>query len=133
MRPRFQADEDLNLKIIAGVLRREPSVDFRTAKAANTLGLKDREVLAAAARDGRILVSHDRETMPAHFAGFIAPSTSAGLLIVSQNLEIGETIESAGMEQSGRLLGIGAFFRIVRSSYRRSSHLCSSPAAMLLA
>jgi hypothetical protein len=93
MRPRFQADENLNVKIIAGVLRREPSLDFRTAKAADTLGLKDREALAAAARDGRVLVFHDRETMPARFADFIAQSISAGLLIVSQNVEIGETIE----------------------------------------
>jgi len=94
MRPRFQADEDLNVKIIAGVLRREPSVDFRTQpKPLAPFDLKDREVLAAAARDSRILVSHDRETMPAHFAAFISESTSAGLPIVSQNLEIGETID----------------------------------------
>ena len=93
MRPRFQADEDLNVKIIAGVLRREPSLDFQTAKTAGILGLKDREVLSAAARDSRILVSHDRETMPAHFARFITESTSAGLLIVSQNIEIREAIE----------------------------------------
>jgi hypothetical protein len=31
--------------------------------------------------------------MPAHFAAFISESTSAGLLIVSQNLEIGQTID----------------------------------------
>ena len=88
MRPRFQADENLNAKIIAGLRRREPSLDFQTAKAANILGHEDLEVLTIAARDGRILVSHDRETMPAHFSRFIAESTSAGLLIVSQKLDI---------------------------------------------
>jgi hypothetical protein len=93
MQPRFQADENLNAKIIAGLLRREPSLDFQTAKAANLLGLEDSEVLAAAARDGRILVSHDRETMPAHFSRFIGGFTSAGVLIVSQNLPIREAIE----------------------------------------
>jgi hypothetical protein len=31
--------------------------------------------------------------MPAHFARFITESTSAGLLIVSQNMEIREAIE----------------------------------------
>jgi hypothetical protein len=93
MRPQFQADENLNAKIIAGLLRREPSLDFQTAKAANLLGLEDLEVLTAAARDGRILVSHDRETMPAHFSRFIAESTSAGLLIVSQKLDIRDAIE----------------------------------------
>jgi hypothetical protein len=93
MRPRFQADEDLNAKIIAGLLRREPLLDFQTAKAANLFGQDDLQVLALAAREGRILVSHDRETMPAHFGRFIAESTSAGLLIVSQKLDIREAIE----------------------------------------
>ena len=93
MRPRFQADENLNAKIIAGLRRREPSLDFQTAKAANILGHEDLEVLTIAARDGRILVSHDRENMPAHFSRFIAESTSAGLLIVSQKLDIREAIE----------------------------------------
>jgi Domain of unknown function (DUF5615) len=93
MRPRFQADENLNAKIIAGLLRREPSLDFQTAKTAVILGLADPEVLAIAARERRILVSHDRETMPAHFGRFISSSTSAGLLIVSQKLDLREAIE----------------------------------------
>jgi predicted nuclease of predicted toxin-antitoxin system len=57
------------------------------------VGITDPEVLAIAARDTRILVSHDRETMPAHFRRFIVESTSAGLLIVSQNRDIREAIE----------------------------------------
>ncbi len=68
-------------------------MDFQTAKAANILGHEDLEVLTIAAGDGRILVSHDRETMRAHFSRFIAESTSAGLLIVSQKLDIREAIE----------------------------------------
>ncbi len=68
-------------------------MDFQTAKAADLLGLGDLEVLTVAARDGRILVSHDRETMPAHFSRFVAESTSSGLLIVSQKLAIREAIE----------------------------------------
>src|SRR5665213_2280795 len=67
MRPRFQADEDFNVKIIAGLLRREPSLNIQTAKAAGVLGLCDPQVLSSAARDGRILVSHDRDTMPSYF------------------------------------------------------------------
>ena len=93
MRPRFQADENLNAKIIMGLARREPLLEFQTAKNAGILGKPDPEVLAIAARDGRILVSHDRETMPGHFATFAARSTSAGVLIVSQNLEVREAID----------------------------------------
>jgi predicted nuclease of predicted toxin-antitoxin system len=93
MLPRFLADENFNAKIIAGLLRREPSIDFQTAKTSGILGLPDHEVLTIAARQHRILVSHDRETMPGHFSRFTAGSTSAGLLIISQNLPIRDAIE----------------------------------------
>ena len=93
MSPRFQADENLNGKIVTGILRRDPGVDFQTAKDAKILGLPDHDVLSVAARDGRILVSHDRETMPAYFTRFVAGTTSPGLLIVSQNMAVREAIE----------------------------------------
>jgi predicted nuclease of predicted toxin-antitoxin system len=88
MPPRFQADENLNAKIRAGALRREPALDFQSARSAGILGLPDPEVLEIAARDGRILVSHDLDTMPSHFNRFIADSTSAGLLIVPQRMAL---------------------------------------------
>ncbi|AFZ30520.1 hypothetical protein Glo7428_1973 [Gloeocapsa sp. PCC 7428] len=68
---RFQADADLNHSIVVGVLRREPSIDFQTALVAKLEGLPDQEVLAIAAKQGRILISHNQRTMPLHFADFI--------------------------------------------------------------
>jgi hypothetical protein len=64
---RFLADADLNKAIISGVLRREPSIDFITAHVAGLRKMKDPEVLALAAEQHRVLVSHDVGTMPAHF------------------------------------------------------------------
>lgn len=93
MRPRFLADENFNAKIIAGLLRREPTIDFQTASAAGLRGLSDPGVLAIAAQEGRILVSHDRETMPSHFSRFIKDSPSPGLLIVDQRAGLGDAIE----------------------------------------
>jgi hypothetical protein len=58
------ADADFNADIVAAVVRREPSVDFQTADAADLGGLDDFQVLTLAAREGRILVTHDRRTMP---------------------------------------------------------------------
>lgn len=84
MKIRFQADADLDEDIVTGVRRREPSLDFQTALEGQLEALHDREVLARAASQGRILVSHDRKTMPRHFAEFILTQTSPGLLIVSQ-------------------------------------------------
>ena len=51
MKVRFQADADLNAEIVAGVLRREPSIDFQTADEANFRRLADPEVLALAAQE----------------------------------------------------------------------------------
>lgn len=93
MRVRFQADADLNRHLIAAVKRREPLVDFQTALEARLMGLADPTVLALASSEGRLLVSHDRQTMPQHFAEFISQETSPGLLIVSQRLPISQAAE----------------------------------------
>lgn len=91
---RFQADADLRQAIVTGVIRREPNLDFRSANAAGLEGIKDPEVLALAARDGRVLVTHDRKTLPFEFSQFITSQTSSGVLILSQNLPISEAIEA---------------------------------------
>jgi len=90
---RFQADADLNEDIVTGVRRREPGIDFRTAGEAGLRGLIDERVLELAAADGRILITHDRRTMPREFATFIAARSSPGLAIVSQRTSILEAIE----------------------------------------
>jgi hypothetical protein len=93
MNVRFQADADLNEIIVKATLRREPCIDFQTARAAGLSGLGDQEVLAGAARSGRLLATHDRKTMPTHFATFIARETSAGVLVIPQRLPIAQVVE----------------------------------------
>jgi predicted nuclease of predicted toxin-antitoxin system len=88
MKVRFQADADLN-EIIVGILqRRAPEIDFSTAAGAGLEGLSDPEVLAIAAADGRVLVSHDQTTMPTHFGEFITAQESPGVLIIPQHLSL---------------------------------------------
>ena len=93
MRPRFLADADFNQKIILGLLRREPTIDFQTASQGDVIGRPDPEVLAIGVRENRILISHDRGTMPAHFTRFTATQSSPGLILVSQEIDIGAAIE----------------------------------------
>lgn len=93
MRVRFQTDADLNQVIVAAAVRREPGVEFQTAAAAGLAGLSDREVLALAAREGRVLVTHDQTTMPGHFADFVAAQASAGVLIVPQHLAFATVVD----------------------------------------
>lgn len=88
MKIQFQADADFNHTIIQALQRRQPAMAFRTADEAQIRGLPDPEVLATAARAGRILVSHDHHTMPVHFANFIATQQSPGVFLLSQDLPI---------------------------------------------
>jgi predicted nuclease of predicted toxin-antitoxin system len=93
MTVRFQADADLNLVIVLAVVRREPAIDFQTSLSASLPGRKDPEVLAMAAREGRVLVTHDQRTMPQHFAEFIATRMSPGVLVLPQHMPVSLAVE----------------------------------------
>jgi hypothetical protein len=93
MKIRFQADADLNRIILLATVRREPAIDFQTAEAAGLARRRDSDVLIMAAREGRLLVTHDQKTMPRHFAEFIASETSPGLLVVPQHLAVAAVTE----------------------------------------
>ena len=59
------------------------------------MGLSDPEVLELAAKEGRILVTHDRRTMPGHFRDRLeSGESSPGVFIVSQFEPIGSVIEA---------------------------------------
>ncbi len=89
----FQADADLNQAIVTGVIRRQPKISFQTATQAALEGVKDPEVLALSAKQQRILVTHDRRTMPTEFAEFMVSNQSAGVLIVSRKIALEIVIE----------------------------------------
>ncbi len=92
--PKFIADADFNEDLIRGMRRNEPAIDFLTAFDGGTRGLLDRQVLELAAAAGRVLVSHDRDTMIGEFFGFLADGhSSPGLITVEQELDEGDAIE----------------------------------------
>ena len=93
MQVKFQADADLNEDLVWGVRRIEPSIDFQTAAQANLHGLGDLTVLSLAAFENRLLISHDRRTMPYHFAEFIETQTSSGVFIVRKKFIFEQIID----------------------------------------
>ena len=93
MRPKFQADADLNADIVSSVRRRVPEIDFQTANQADLEGVPDEEVLARASLEDRILITHDRKTMPLYFAKFIQKSSSPGVFIVKKRMHLSAIID----------------------------------------
>lgn len=93
MKIRFQADNDLDQRIVVATRRLDPTIDFQTAHALKLHGVPDTLVLQRTADAARVLVSHDRRTLPGFFRGFISTNTSPGLIIVSQTLPVGRAAE----------------------------------------
>ncbi len=94
MRIRFQADNDLNKAIVRAVVRQERGVDFRSAQTARLDRVPDPEVLQSAATNGRVLVSHDFHTMPAHFQKFVEEAWSPGVFLIPQDLPVARAVQS---------------------------------------
>ena len=96
-RIRFLGDEDFRDAIIEGLRRKQPEVDILTAVEVGTLGRPDPAVLAHALEHGRIVLTHDKRTMPQHRGAFLltlAPGQhSPGVFVVPQRMATGPAIE----------------------------------------
>ena len=88
MRVRFQADADLDGRILRGLRRTAPEIDIRTASDAGLAGLDDPDVLRISVDSGRTLVSQDRRTMPAHFARYVRGAHSPGVILLREAISI---------------------------------------------
>jgi hypothetical protein len=91
---RFATDEDFNNRILRGLRRRKPDVDIVRVQDAGLSGRGDAEVLEWAAREGRVLLTHDVTTMKRYVdervaAGLLMP----GVFEVSQQIPIAQAIE----------------------------------------
>lgn len=96
--PRFLCDANFNLHIVAGLRRQRPAMDIVTAKQANLLQAPDPDVLLYAMAQNRILLTHDRKTMPSHFDDLLRTLSttehSPGVMTVEQLLPIGTAIDA---------------------------------------
>ena len=63
---RLLADENFNGRIIRGLSRRQPEMDVVRVQDVGLSGADDRLVLAWAANEGRVLLTHDQKTVPAY-------------------------------------------------------------------
>jgi len=79
LKARLLADADLHPGIVNGLRKRIPSISFEGAQGVIPDAMPDHQVLALAAGQGRVLVSHDFKTMPGHFRVFSRERVSPGL------------------------------------------------------
>lgn len=93
MRVRFLADANFNQRIVAGLLLREPQIDFGLPQDLIADGTKDPQVLELGTALGRVIVTHDVRTMPAHFQTFVKQQASAGVILVPTRIDVGNAIE----------------------------------------
>jgi hypothetical protein len=90
---RFLADANFNQKIVAGLLLREPAIDFALPQVMIPERMKDPDVLDLAHFSGRVVVSHDVATMPRWFENCVEERSCAGLILVPGKVPTRDAIE----------------------------------------
>ncbi len=91
---RFLADEDLDNDILRGILRRLPSVNLVRVQDVGLSGAADPQVLAWAAQENRVLLTHDVSTMTAHAKIRVSGGQPMpGVFAIPQDVPIGIVID----------------------------------------
>ena len=90
---RLLIDQDLDHVILRGLLLRVPNLDVITAHQAGLSNVSDPNLIAWAAEEERIIITHDRRTMPYHAANRLARAEKvAGIIVVSRQLPVSQVI-----------------------------------------
>jgi hypothetical protein len=90
---RLLSDENFNGDIIRGLSIRRPEIDLLRSQDVGLLSVDDPKVLAWAAENDRILLTHDRATMPDYAFSRIAEGMAMpGVFVVNDRLPVGQVI-----------------------------------------
>ncbi|MFN3761658.1 MAG: DUF5615 family PIN-like protein [Anaerolineae bacterium] len=91
---RLAADENFNNDIIRGLLRRRPDLDIVRIQDVGLSGADDPEILEWAAKEGRVLLTHDAATITRHaYERVQAGKRMPGVFEVSRKVPLGVAIE----------------------------------------
>jgi hypothetical protein len=91
---RLAADENLNNSIVRGLLRRQPELDIVRIQDVGLSGADDPTVLEWAAKEGRVLLTHDVSTITKYaYERVRAGQPMPGVFEVGRNVPIGRAIE----------------------------------------
>ena len=91
---KFVIDEDLDNRILRGLLRHQPDLNIIRVQDTHLAGQSDPEILEWAFQESRILLTHDISTMTKHaYERMRSGKQIAGIVEVPQSLPIGKAIE----------------------------------------
>ena len=95
---RLLTDENVNNKIMRGLSRRLPQLDFVSVRNLGLAGSPDLVLLKWAANEQRIILTHDIKTMVRDANQLVAQGEPmAGVIFVPDQLEIGRAINDLVM------------------------------------
>jgi hypothetical protein len=91
---RIVIDENLDQRILRGLRRRLSALDYVVTQEEGMKGAADPVILAWAAEQQRVLVTHDVNTIPTHaYERVSANLPMPGVVIVPEDMGIGVAIE----------------------------------------
>jgi Domain of unknown function (DUF5615) len=91
---KLAADENLDNRILHGLLLRVPNLEIKRAQDAGLAGMDDPKVLEWAAQEDRILVTHDKRTMTVYaYERVGAGQPMPGVFAIRRRSRIGQVID----------------------------------------
>lgn len=91
---RLATDEDFNNKILRGLRRRDSELDILRVQDAGLAGYDDLEILAWAADEDRVLLTHDVNTLVGFaYDRIVAGLPMPGVFAVRRSLTVAQAIE----------------------------------------
>lgn len=91
---KFLADENFEGAIYRGLIRRSPNLNIVRVQDAGLSHANDLEILEWANSEGRILLTHDRRTMPRYAYERMAEGKSiAGMIVMRATIPVSTAID----------------------------------------
>jgi predicted nuclease of predicted toxin-antitoxin system len=91
---RLLSDENFNDDIVRGLLLQRPGLNLLRVRDVGLTGAADPDVLAWAAENNRILLTHDRRTIPDFaYARLVAGEPMPGVFVINNRLPVRQAID----------------------------------------
>lgn len=88
-------DQNFNARILRGLVQRDPAIDLLHVRDIGLSDASDPVILEQAGLENRVLLTHDRQTIPAFaYARVALGEPMPGVFLVSKKLPIGQAIDA---------------------------------------